>query len=106
MKRAKPLILECFRSGRYRGNTGEEGRKQKKILLDSCQDKVLSPRNEEGKEKLDRRKKYQKAGKLTKSWKLAREFKIFLQENAEKWNKRGNSQSKSRREAGKIVDGQ
>ena len=41
-------------------------------LLERCEDQVLSPKNEskEGREKLRRREKAQKAGKLSESWKF------------------------------------
>ena len=58
-------------------------------LLEECDGQVLSPRDDtlEGKEKLKRREKYQRAGRLAESWKLARERRRFLEENADAWQK-------------------
>ena len=53
-------------------------------------DKVYSPPADtrEGKERKERRRQTEKAGKLTERWGMMRECKKFLEENSEMWERR------------------
>ena len=65
---------------------------------------MLSPKNEskEGREKLRRREKAQKAGKLSESWKLLKECQKFLTENSGVWQARTKEETARIREEEKL----
>ena len=84
------MLYEYDEWSRQRGNWRLRQEVEKDPLLDSCQGKVLSPKNdsEEEREKLKSRKMFLKARKLTESWSLAKECRKFLEDNTKGWMKR------------------
>ena len=56
---------------------------------------VYSPTEDtvEGKQKMKRREKIKKAGKLTSQWELLRECKKLLEENSQVWEKRSREET-------------